>query len=371
MKGSHERWHCLMADMTTVNGQSAQSAAVTAATPIKATPWLLRFAPRPAARLRLFCFSYAGAGGAMYRTWLDALPPSIELCAVQLPGRENRFREPAFTSMQRLVETMVPALSPAFDLPYAFFGHSMGALVAFELARALHALPHVAPLTHLLVSGRKAPHLPEDDAPMRGLADDAFIAEIGRRYGGIPDEVLRERDLLDLLLPGLRADMTAIETHAHRAGAAVALPDRCVRRRCRSARHGRPTGRVARPHAGWRPRAHLSRRTLLSQRCRRARKPDPRIAQRPSRRPCLMSSDPVAIVGIGCRFPGGVVDAQTFWQLLIDGRDAVGEIPADRIDIARFFDRAARDAGAHDVSAGRFPRWHRHVRCGVLRHLAA
>lgn len=210
--------------MTTVNGQSAQSAAVTAAAPIKATPWLLRFAPRPAARLRLFCFSYAGAGGAMYRTWLHALPPSIELCAVQLPGRENRFREPAFTSMQRLVEAMVPALSPAFDLPYAFFGHSMGALVAFELARALRALPHVAPLTHLLVSGRKAPHLPEDDAPMRGLADDAFIAEIGRRYGGIPDEVLRERDLLDLLLPGLRADMTAIETHAHLAGPQLRCP---------------------------------------------------------------------------------------------------------------------------------------------------
>ena len=224
MKGSHERWHCLMADMTTVNGQSAQSAAVTAAAPIKASPWLLRFAPRPAARLRLFCFSYAGAGGAMYRTWLDALPPSIELCAVQLPGRENRFREPAFTSMQRLVEAMVPALSPALDLPFAFFGHSMGALVAFELARALHALPHVAPLTHLLVSGRKAPHLPEDDAPMRGLADDAFIAEIGRRYGGIPDEVLRERDLLDLLLPGLRADMTAIETHTHLAGPQLRCP---------------------------------------------------------------------------------------------------------------------------------------------------
>ena len=210
--------------MTTANGQSAHSAAVPAAAPVKANPWLLRFAPRPGARLRLFCFSYAGAGGAMYRAWLSALPPSIELCAVQLPGRENRFREPAFTSMQRLIGELVPALSPALDLPYALFGHSMGALVAFEFARTLQALPQVAQPAHLLVSGRKAPHLPEDDAPMHALPDDAFIAEIGRRYGGIPDEVLRERDLLDLLLPGLRADMTAIETHVHLAAPVLRCP---------------------------------------------------------------------------------------------------------------------------------------------------
>ena len=197
--------------MTTVNGHSAQSTEVR--TSPKANPWLLCFAPRPSARLRLFCFSYAGAGAAMYRTWLDALPPTIELCAVQLPGRENRLREPAFASMQRLVDALVPALTPTMDRPFALFGHSMGALVAYEVARALYATPHAAQPLHLLVSGRRAPHLSDDEAPMRGLSDAQFVAEIGRRYGGIPAEVLRHQELLDLLLPSLRADIAAIETH--------------------------------------------------------------------------------------------------------------------------------------------------------------
>jgi medium-chain acyl-[acyl-carrier-protein] hydrolase len=209
--------------MTTGNGQSRPAGATTV-TPAKANPWLLCFAPRPDARLRLFCFSYAGGGGAMYRSWLGALPQSIQLCAVQLPGRENRFREPAVASIRRLVDELLAALAPTLDRPYAFFGHSMGALVAFELARALQSVSHAAPPVHLFVSGRRAPHLPESDAPMHGLPDDEFIAEIGRRYGGIPDEVLRERDLLDLLLPGLRADMRAIETHVHVPGPALSCP---------------------------------------------------------------------------------------------------------------------------------------------------
>jgi medium-chain acyl-[acyl-carrier-protein] hydrolase len=180
----------------------------------KPSRWLLCFAPRPAARVRLFCFSHAGGGAAMYRAWLDALPPTIELCAVQLPGRESRLREPAFTSMQRLVEALLPELMARTDRPYALFGHSMGALVAFEAARALQSVSALRQPHRLLVSGRRAPHLADTEAPMHPLSDDAFVAEIRRRYGGIPDEVLRHRELLELLLPGLRADIAAIETHA-------------------------------------------------------------------------------------------------------------------------------------------------------------
>lgn len=186
-------------------------------------PWLLKFTPRPQARVRLFCFSSAGSGGAMYRPWLDALPPQVELCAVQLPGRENRLREKPFTALSSLVEALVPALLPRLDRPFALFGHSMGAMVAFELARRLQDAGAPQP-AHLLVSGRRAPHLPETEAPMHRLGDEALVAEIERRYGGIPAEVRQHRDLMELLLPGLRADMTAVETHTFVPGETLRCP---------------------------------------------------------------------------------------------------------------------------------------------------
>jgi medium-chain acyl-[acyl-carrier-protein] hydrolase len=210
--------------MTKVTGLTAHPKVPSDAAGAKPSPWLLCFAPRPAARVRLFCFSLAGGGAAMYRAWLDALPTTIELCAVQLPGRESRLREPAFTSMQRIVEAVVPELVARIDRPYALFGHSMGALVAFETARALRSMAALPQPVRLLVSGRRAPHLPETEAPMHPLSDTDFVAEIGRRYGGIPDEVLRHRELLELLLPGLRADITAIETHSFVPGSRLGCP---------------------------------------------------------------------------------------------------------------------------------------------------
>jgi medium-chain acyl-[acyl-carrier-protein] hydrolase len=185
--------------------------------------WLHRFEARPDAAVRLFCFPSAGTGAATYRPWASLMPRHVEVCAVQLPGRENRLREPAFTSLTAMLEALRGALRPQIDRPFAFFGHSMGALVAFELARALQSDRAAAP-AHLLLSGRRPPHIPEAEAPLHALPDDEFIASINRRYGGIPDEILRERDLLALLLPGLRADMTLIETHRFEPGALLDCP---------------------------------------------------------------------------------------------------------------------------------------------------
>jgi surfactin synthase thioesterase subunit len=174
--------------------------------------WVRRFAVRPQADARLFCFSYAGAGASVYRLWHSGLPAEIDVCAVQLPGRETRLAEPALTNMNTIVAALVAALRPELDRPFAFFGHSMGAVVACELAHALRAAGLPLP-RQLIVSGRRAPQLDDDAAPLHPLPDAQFIAELNRRYGGIPAEVMKHQELLDLLLPCMRADLMALETH--------------------------------------------------------------------------------------------------------------------------------------------------------------
>lgn len=186
-------------------------------------PWVRRFSARPQAKARLFCFSYAGAGASVYRLWPAGLPAELELCAVQLPGRETRLQERALTQLPEIVAALLVALRGEFDRPFAFFGHSMGAVVAAELARALQAGAGPIP-EHLIVSGRRAPHLAETDPPIHTLPDAAFVAELNRRYGGIPQEVLQHQELLDLLLPCLRADLTALETFQPPAGPALSMP---------------------------------------------------------------------------------------------------------------------------------------------------
>jgi medium-chain acyl-[acyl-carrier-protein] hydrolase len=184
---------------------------------------MVRMQPRTAARLRLLCVPYAGVGPSAYRRWAQDLPADIEVGVVHLPGRESRLREAPFTRIEPLIEAAVPALRPFLDLPFAMFGHSMGALVAFELARRFRDEGWGSP-THLFVSGRRAPHLPPRHPAIAHVPDDEFVLEIRRRYNGIPDEVMRHRDLLALLLPGLRADLSAIETYAHRSGAPLDCP---------------------------------------------------------------------------------------------------------------------------------------------------
>lgn len=187
------------------------------------SPWLLRFAPRPAATLRLFCFSYAGGGAAIFRPWALAMPAHVEVAAVLLPGRESRLREKPLDSMAALLQALLPALMPELDRPFAFFGHSMGALLAFEVARALVQSGRPAP-ARLMASGRCAPHLADGDAALHALDDDAFVAAIDRRYGGIPAQILQDREVLEMLLPSLRADMAAIESYRHHGDAPLPCP---------------------------------------------------------------------------------------------------------------------------------------------------
>jgi medium-chain acyl-[acyl-carrier-protein] hydrolase len=176
----------------------------------RVNPWLPTSPLTTTARTRLFCLPYAGGGASIYRPWIKAVPPSLQVCSVQLPGRENRLIEPAFTSMDALIPALIDAIRAHLDRPFAIFGHSMGALVAFELARALRRVRLPQP-RHLFLSAHRAPHLPDRRPPIHQLDDEAFWAEM-RRLEGTPQEVLDHEELKELVMPTLRADFQLCET---------------------------------------------------------------------------------------------------------------------------------------------------------------
>jgi medium-chain acyl-[acyl-carrier-protein] hydrolase len=160
---------------------------------------------------QLFCFPHAGGGPSFYRPWCAPLQPEIAVRRVLLPGREWRLEEPPFRHIADLVEPLCAALEPYLDQPYAFFGHSMGAVVAYEVARRFSGAEMAGP-TCLIVSGRRAPGLVGNRRRLSELPDGEFLAEVAR-LNGIPPEVLSEPELLTMLLPALRADYELAETY--------------------------------------------------------------------------------------------------------------------------------------------------------------
>lgn len=178
--------------------------------------------PGPRVRVRLFCFPYAGGGASVFRAWQGHAPPEIQLCPVHLPGRGNRFTEPPRTRVEALVEQLAGEMTPYLDVPFAFFGHSMGALVGFELARHLRDLGQPLP-EHLLVSGRRAPQYPRDKRPLHDLPEAEFQEEL-RGLNGTPDEILQHPELMELFAPILRADFELCETYDFREGEPLDCP---------------------------------------------------------------------------------------------------------------------------------------------------
>lgn len=175
--------------------------------------WVTRFQPNPQAALRLFCFPYAGGSSLIFRTWSANLPASVEVCPVELPGRGSQMRSAAFTRLEPLVAAIAPMLLPYSDKPFAFFGHSMGAMVSFEVARLLCQEYNLHPV-HLFVSGRRAPQIPASKPPVHNLPEPAFKEEL-RRLNGTPKEVLENAELMELLIPTLRADFALLETYVY------------------------------------------------------------------------------------------------------------------------------------------------------------
>jgi medium-chain acyl-[acyl-carrier-protein] hydrolase len=185
------------------------------------SPWIMSHRERP--KYRLFCFPYAGGGAAaIYRTWQQGLPPEVEVCPILLPGRENRFTEPAYVQVEILVQKLSEEILPYLNVPFQFFGHSMGALISFELTRQLRRQQRPQP-TQLFVSAHRAPQITRRQKPVHALPEKDFIESI-KELGGTPEAILQNNELMQLFLPILRADFELCEVYQHKTEAPLAIP---------------------------------------------------------------------------------------------------------------------------------------------------
>jgi medium-chain acyl-[acyl-carrier-protein] hydrolase len=164
------------------------------------------------AKLRMICFPYAGGNSSTYMSWANELRNCVELLAVELPGRSLRFSEPAHRSMDRLVDDLFAAFQQLTDKPYILMGHSLGSRVAFELMHKCK-LHGVRMPEHFIASGSSAPHIKEEPKKHYQLPTEEFIEEL-RKLNGTPEEILGNRELMDLALPFIRADFELSETYS-------------------------------------------------------------------------------------------------------------------------------------------------------------
>lgn len=186
-------------------------------------PWLLARAVNQHARLNLICFPYAGGSAQLFNNWQTGLGTSeIQVYSVQYAGRGSRMREPAFTDCKALVDAFIPNLLPVLTKPFALFGHSMGSIIAFEVARRLQEKHELRP-ERLIVSARRAPQIPRTGRTTYNLPDAEFKEEL-RRLNGTPQEVLDHPELMELMLGIIRADFTLTQTYNYVPGAQLTCP---------------------------------------------------------------------------------------------------------------------------------------------------
>lgn len=174
----------------------------------------IRPVPQKSPRIRLFCAAHAGGGAATFARWAFEADSAIEVLGMQPPGRETRLNESPVRRMESLVEEFADGVEELLDVPFALFGHSMGALVVYELARELRRRGASAPRA-LLLSGFRAPGGTSPMTKYLDLPDEEFVARVGERYGAIPSAILADKGLLDLYLPALRADFQLLSDYRH------------------------------------------------------------------------------------------------------------------------------------------------------------
>jgi medium-chain acyl-[acyl-carrier-protein] hydrolase len=171
--------------------------------------------------LQLYCFPFAGGSALTYQRWRQSLP-NVDVLPVELPGRGTRFKEPAITSLFDLIGAITEPLRERLSGPFAFFGHSMGAAISFELARHLRTRFGLSP-AHLFLSARPGPRLPETRGPTYNLPEAEFLGEI-RRLNGTPAEVIESPEVMRILSPILRADFQVNQTYRYEPGEPLSCP---------------------------------------------------------------------------------------------------------------------------------------------------
>lgn len=172
--------------------------------------------------LKVFCFPYAGGSAFVFKKWADHLPSTVQLIPVELPGRGARLKEPPYVSLPSLIGDLEGLIWSLLDKPFVLFGHSMGAIIAFELARYLRRKYDCEPQA-LFISGRRAPQIPNSDPINYNLPKDEFIKEL-IELDGTPKEVIEHEELMDMMIPLLRADFQLTQTYEYTADIPLQCP---------------------------------------------------------------------------------------------------------------------------------------------------
>jgi medium-chain acyl-[acyl-carrier-protein] hydrolase len=184
--------------------------------------WFIPFKYNKNSYIRLFCFHYGGGSASAYREWAKDIVDHVDLVAIQLPGRESRFSEPLLDNVLDIVNKLSLDFQDYLDKPYIFFGHSIGALIAFEFTRTLRKKGMPQP-KHLIISGTKAPQVQLKRAPIHHLPDSELTEKI-REYNGIPSYILEDKELMAIFLPIIRSDFCISEAYKYNSEEPLTCP---------------------------------------------------------------------------------------------------------------------------------------------------
>jgi medium-chain acyl-[acyl-carrier-protein] hydrolase len=184
--------------------------------------WFFCMKPNTAAATRLFCFPFAGGGASVFNGWNELVDSSIEICALQLPGREARYSEPRIKDFVKLVKDIAQAIHEYQDKPFSIFGYSFGALLAFEVSRELRRQGLAIPV-HLFVAACQAPQIPDAYPPISMLGDSEFMHKV-EDFFEPQNEAWSHSKLRDFLLPVLRDDIAVCESYVYRKEAPFSCP---------------------------------------------------------------------------------------------------------------------------------------------------